>query len=250
MRNAIVTLNIGSVFRTNARRSLEHAAARWNACLIELTAPLVVPTFYPSYNKFLLGRVPGFAEFERILFCDPDILINISTPNIFELSPSYFYAVRDGDRFAYDAALHSQMEQLVAKDHYSEAVQYCNWEVSETVYLNNFFNAGFFLFSPRYHSDMFAYLDATYERMAESEADFSTKNFLEQAIFNCVVQYFCKEKLSLLPCDWNFLEPPVLNGETTMERWVYHFTGPVLHKHKELIDQVDWTVPIPIEREI
>jgi hypothetical protein len=110
-------------------------------------------------------------------------------------------------------------------------------EVAYDAYIRNFFNAGFFICSPKRHLKFLEFV----EKHLPCPGDHMAQNgHYEQALFNYGVQAIDPEVLCYAPETWNYMDPDISVRE--MEYFVYHFTGAMYEELKPAIADFPWTV--------
>jgi len=228
MDKVFFTINFNDFMCPNARASHLAAAQRWGCDYVECTHRRE-PHLAPSFEKF--GRVVSLRGYERYLYYDADCLISDQAPNPFDIyGYDEFVAVRDdSERFS---QRYRDLARLVVRANWIEEMQVRFGKTCDpAVYLDRFFNGGFFLASEM-HLGIF-------ERLAQetrlltandfrkpgvcAEGIFGTYGWHEQAMFNWIVQSSSSVKLVLVPETWNIIFPDL--DKPGMQAYVYHFTG-------------------------
>ena len=83
--NVLVTLNLNDYLTDNSRASLRHAAARWDAAYLELTAPWIDRC--DAFGiKMAMHKLP-VSPHDRVAFFDADVLVREDCPSPFDAVP-------------------------------------------------------------------------------------------------------------------------------------------------------------------
>lgn len=237
-RNLVWTVNINNHLSENARQSLSHAADRWKCDFLEVRT-LFDERLYPSFAKTAsLEKIEGY---DRCVFFDSDMLIHIDALNPFDTfgDRKKFVAVLDIHPQNHD---HNGEQWLTVKgnvqEHYWHILdEQFGWDVPKERFLDNFFNSGFFVMTPKYHKTIFKVFSKAFP-LSGGRENYAWSAHYEQALFNYIVQAFRKEDLLLTEEKWNRLEPPIESPK--MLDYVWHFTGFNFWKSKHTIDNYDW----------
>jgi hypothetical protein len=219
-KNLIWTVNINNHLSDNARQSLSHAADRWNCDFLEVRT-IFDNRLYPSFAKICsFEKIEGY---DRCAYFDSDMLIHIEAPNPFEVfqDKSKFIAVLDIHPQNHD---HNSEQWITVKNNVQEHYWHIleeqfGWGVPKNRFLDNFFNSGFYMISPKHHKTIF--------------------KAISQALpLTDVVQAYRREELLLADEKWNRLEP--LINSPRMNDYVWHFTGFNFWKIKDTVKDYDW----------
>lgn len=242
-KNIIVVQNVfdNPELTRNSIESIRHAAKRWSADFYELNT-----IQYPkSCNPFFWDRIweyENFTKYEKVLVLDPDVVINIKAPNIFnELSSDYdFCAVKDGnpgDRFSNPMFLRDSIAKNNATLGNTISIFEKNISnFSAEKYWDNFFNIGVTLFYPEKINCM---MDKIKELIMNNSEIYNYVNFSGGGIWfspqNLINAVFTSENLRIkfLEDKWNWTLPDIGIPEEynenfylgPMKPWIYHFTG-------------------------
>jgi hypothetical protein len=237
-KHLLWTININGYLSDNARESLSHAADRWGCDFLEIRT-IFNEELYPSFAK--VTSFSKIESYERAMFVDSDMLINIDTPNPFEIfsNRDKFVAVLDfhkenhvvGDKYWEEVKVRNQ------EFHWNVLESHFGWGVSKEEFLDNFFNSGFFICTPKRHKVIFRALESALPLVPE-RMNFRYSAHYEQALFNYVVHAFRKKDLLLVEEKWNKLEPDITLSK--MPEYIWHFTGVEFHKIKHTIKDYDW----------
>jgi len=222
--DSIVVLNIGNVWHANPRASVQDAARRWGAQVVEIDTNLV-GELDVCYNKvFGIDRLRReIPELDGVLYLDADILIHQSCPNPFEifLDRTKLYAVTDCDHSRWD--INSRPYQCILKEVTCPWIQMLEtkhkWGLTREEIENRvqwFFNAGVFLFYP---NNSIIEIERFITNVPEKEI---YGGRYEQALWNYI--WRINKKVQLIDHTWNTLTSPDLFPDT-MNKYVYHFTG-------------------------
>jgi hypothetical protein len=143
MRKAVLTLNLyDNSMRRAARASLQDAARRWGAEYVEVISPLY-DGHDPYLEKLTLDR-HAFG-FDRVVFCDRDVVIRKDCPSLFEIVPDGVFGAVPSEQEGHNLLHHirPKMEPLCAATG--------AWLELEREY----FNSGLIVFEPRSHGKVF-----------------------------------------------------------------------------------------------
>lgn len=219
--------------------SIRHAAKRWGADFYELNT-----VHHPKApNPFFWDRIweyQFFGQYEKVLVVDPDIVINVKAPNIFdELTPEYdFCAVKDGnpgDRFADPVYLRDSITKRNALVGNTIEIFEKNIEgFTFEKYWENYFNVGVTLFYPERTNQMMKRIK---DLIFNNSEIYQYVNFNGGGIWfspqNLINAVFVSEnvRIKFLQNEWNWVLPDIAeeyhNGFFLgpMKPWIYHFTG-------------------------
>jgi hypothetical protein len=231
-KNLIWTVNINNHLSDNARQSLSHAADRWNCDFLEVRT-IFDNRLYPSFAKICsFEKIEGY---DRCAYFDSDML------NPFEVfqDKSKFIAVLDIHPQNHD---HNSEQWITVKNNVQEHYWHIleeqfGWGVPKDRFLDNFFNSGFYMISPKHHKTIFKAISQALP-LTDGREGFCYSAHYEQALFNYVVQAYRKEELLLADEKWNRLEP--LINSPRMNDYVWHFTGFNFWKIKDTVKDYDW----------
>jgi lipopolysaccharide biosynthesis glycosyltransferase len=237
-KNLVWTVNINNHMSSNARESISDAADRWGCDYLEIRT-IFDTRLYPSFAKICsFEKIEGY---ERAVYFDSDMLIHIDTPNPFEVfsDESKFYATLDihPHRYKIDDEIWSNVKNDNQEYYYNILEQQFGWNISKEIFLDNFFNSGFFLYSSKRHKSIFKAISQALPLIDGREV-FSFSAHYEQALFNYIVQGMRPNDLTIVDESWNYLEPPI--NEPKMNSYVWHFTGYNFWKIKDSIKDYDW----------
>lgn len=237
-KNLLWTININNYLSDNARESFSHAANRWNCDFLEIRT-IFNDAFYPSFAKVTsFSKIEGY---DRAVFVDSDMLISIDAPNPFDIfsNKDEFVAVLDfhtqnhevGGKYWQSVKVNNQ------EFHWNVLESQFGWGVPKNEFMDNFFNSGFFICTPKRHKVIFRAIESALP-LVEERIHFSYSAHYEQALFNYVVQAFRKKDLLLVEEKWNKLEPDITLPK--MPEYIWHFTGVEFHKIKHTIYDYNW----------
>lgn len=237
-RNLVWTVNINNHLSENARKSLSHASQRWNCDFMEIQT-VFDNRLYPSFAK--ISSFEKIEGYDRCVYFDSDMLIHIDAPNPFEVFQDQrkFIAVLDIHPQNHD---HSSEQWVTVKNNVQENYWYIlekqlGWGVPKERYMDNFFNSGFFMMTPKHHKTIFKVISQALP-LTDGRESFSYSAHYEQALFNYVIQAYRSNELFLAEEKWNRLEPPIESPR--MNDYVWHFTGYNFWKMKDTINNYDW----------
>ena len=239
-RNLVWTVNINNHLSENARRSLSHASKKWNCDFMEIQT-VFDQRLYPSFAK--ISSFEKIEGYDRCVYFDSDILIHVDTPNPFEIfeDRTKFVAVLDIHPQNHD---HSSEQWITVKNNVQENYWYIleeqfGWGITKERFMDNFFNSGFFLMTPKHHKTIFKVISQTLP-LTDGREGFASSAHYEQALFNYVLQAYRSNELLLTEEKWNRLEPPIQSQR--MFDYVWHFTGFNFWKMKDTINDYDWSM--------
>ena len=214
------------------------AATRWGCDYLEITT-IFDTRLYPSFAK--VTSIEKILTYDRAVYFDSDMLIHIDAPNPFTRldDPKKFYAALDIHPQNHDHnSEHYRTVKDNVQDYYWHILEaHFGWQVPQRRYLDNFFNSGFFVCTPKRHKTIFRAIEAALPLAAGREA-FAWSAHYEQALFNYTLQAYRPNDLVLVEETWNRLEPLV--DEPRMTDYVWHFTGFNFHVRKHTIVDYDW----------
>ncbi len=240
-KNIIVVQNVfeDPNLTIHSIESIRNAAKRWGADFYELNT-IQSPD---SPNPFFWDRMWEYTEFskyEKVLILDPDVVINIKAPNIFDqLTTEFdFCVVKDGnpgERFENPVYLRdSIVKHNAMAGNTIEIFQKNIIGFSEEEYWDNYFNVGVNLFYPeRIKSAIEKMRNLVFNNM-EIYKYVNFRNggvwFSPQNLINAV---FITEgvKIKFLENEWNWVLPDIAEEYNEefflgpMKPWIYHFTG-------------------------
>ena len=180
MSNAILTLNIGDVSYSKFSIPLmKKYAEKVGADFIEITER-TIPYRSPHFEKWQISNYLN--KYDRILYVDLDLLIDLDTPNIFELCDDKFCVVFE-DIYKEYAPRRIVMDRI----------QYVNKDIG---WKNGYFNSGVMLI-PKSAKIVF-----------EELKDFK-KNYEEVWYDQTIINYLCKLhniEMFGLGIEWNYIE--------------------------------------------
>jgi len=232
MKKAIISFNTCNNLSHNALSSVKNACDRWNADHIMITKPLQPDGFHDMFTKIYLPKV--VLNYDRSIYLDTDIIINTLAPNPFDIfnNNELIYVVKDMQQSfisEYDK-LQFKINQL-CMPWYDECKRVLSIDVNPTRYMNNFFNAGMFLFSPKNHQYIFRNIQDSLPMILDK---YKQIHQVEQALLNYAFIYFLQDKLTYIPQEWNYIDPPI--HLSSMKGFIYHFTGWHYKQYKEKIN--------------
>jgi lipopolysaccharide biosynthesis glycosyltransferase len=224
-------------------QSIRLAAHRWGVDFYEMCF-FRNPNSPSSIYWDRIWAMENFKKYDKVLILDPDIVINESAPNIFELmednddlcvvknanegriSSNFFKAISD------NAALLHDSDKLFER-------KIPDFNLSN--YLGNYFNMGVFLYNPKSLSPLIEKLKSLI---------FSDEEILEYCNYKKNGDWYHSQnltsaflthsnlKIKFLPQEWNWLCPDIhteCNEEYfwgPMKPFIYHFTGTNLAKER------------------
>ncbi len=213
------------------------AAGRWQADYVEVTANSH-PHLHPTFGK--CGAVCRLKGYERVAYFDADMLIRSDAPNVFHIldDPERLYAVPDLARLRpYLSEFSSyNIVSTVRGSHHKPVAEWVGVEVEYDRFIRNFFNAGFFLSSPKRHQALF---EAVESRLPPPGHPMADNAHFEQALFNYVVQMIDPSVVCYAPETWNYIDPDL--RDRRMDSFVYHFTGVNHERLKPAVHTFPWT---------
>lgn len=239
-RNLVWTVNINNHLSENARKSLSHASQRWNCDFMEIQT-VFDQRLYPSFAK--ISSFEKIEGYDRCVYFDSDMLIHVDAPNPFEVfeDRTKFVAVLDIHPQNHD---HNSEQWVTVKNNVQENYWYIleaqfGWGVPKERFMDNFFNSGFFVMTPKHHKTIFKAISQALP-LTDGREGYAFSAHYEQALFNYVVQAYRNNELLLTEEKWNRLEPPIQSQR--MFDYVWHFTGFNFWKMKGTINDYDWSM--------
>jgi lipopolysaccharide biosynthesis glycosyltransferase len=236
-------------------KSIRYAANRWQSNYYEITHF----QFPQSPSKIMWDRIwamENFLEYDKVLILDPDIVINVNAPNIFdELNDEYDLAVvLDGNpgRFEKDF-LRNGIVKNISKLHNSiEIFKQTIENFDENTYWNWYFNNGVFLFKPKKMYEItqkiknLIYNNNIIHKFID--LSISGDSFPCQNLINVMISH-SNLSIKTLHNNWNWTIPDIVQEYTKefflsdkMIPYIYHFTG--THNSKEFLKTyVKWNMP-------
>jgi hypothetical protein len=209
----LLVLNVGgkSLFPPS-RRSLEHAARRWDCDFVEVRQR--VAPVHIFWQKLFAPLV--VQKYSRVLQMDADVLIRSDAPNPFGLVPETSFGVVTAD----------QANVLPLRPFRAEAAGL--WadrlgvpRVDDPARL---LNAGLLLYSPAIHGGVFSRARACGEAYGWDHSGVADQSSLSALLAAGAAP------VEWLPETWNAIRPaahcPRGKGVTPMTDFVWHFIGP------------------------
>ncbi len=237
-RKLLWTVNINNHMSDNARASLSHAADRWGCDYMEIRT-IFDGRLYPSYAKVV--SIDKIMSYDRAVYFDSDMLIHIDAPSPFDELPDRekFYCTLDIHPQNHDHASEQwiTVKNVVQSNYWDILDGQLGWGVDRDKFMDNFFNSGFFLCSPKRHKPIFRAIETALP-LAGGREQYAWSAHYEQALFNYTLQAYRPNDLVIVDETWNRLEPPI--KEQSMTDYVWHFTGFYFHIHKASIHNYDW----------
>lgn len=237
-KHLVWTVNINNHMSANARESIMAAADRWGCDYLEVRT-IFDRRLYPSFAK--VTSIEKILCYERAVYFDSDMLIHIDAPSPFEVfdDPSKFVCALDIHPENHDPNSEQWTEvKNNVQAYYWEVLEYhLGWGVPKERFMDNFFNSGFFVCSPKRHKTIFRAIESALP-LSGGRENFSWSAHYEQALFNYALQAYRPNDQLLAGECWNRLEPPI--SEPVMTDYVWHFTGFYFHVHKHTVSSYDW----------
>jgi hypothetical protein len=182
-RNAIVTLAIGPVyaerFEQLCRRNWTAYAERHGFDLVVIKQPLDeserAQRRSPAWQKCLVLRAPGMADYERVVWVDSDILLNPAAPSILDGVPVERIGVTDEHVYPTPDERQAILRGLVAnapdhaelggKSYWAQWREPGPWHESMGLPggQGHIVQTGVMVLSPRYHREMLEHVYHAYE---------------------------------------------------------------------------------------
>lgn len=222
--NAIISFN--TIFNSyklseSAMESINCACKRWNCKYIQITDKLQPNNFCDMFTKLYLPKHTN--EYDRCLYLDTDMFIKDDAPNPFDIfnDPDAIYVVKDLPQEDVDESYKLWFkENQLCGPWYQQCKKSLGVDVSYEVYRDWFFNAGFFLYTPKNHMHIF---DHILSAMSKIDEPYCMIPQVEQALLNYAFRYHLNDKLTYISKLWNYMDPPLEKEE--MIGYIYHFTG-------------------------
>jgi lipopolysaccharide biosynthesis glycosyltransferase len=236
--NAIVSFNTKNnphVISLNVEESIKQACYNWDCKYIRIETPLQPNGFHDMFTKIYLPY--QVTQFDRCMYLDTDALIKYNAPNPFELfnDDECCYVVKDMQQsFLSDETKQEFKNNQLCKPWYEECRRVLNINLDYKQYNDNFFNAGMFLFNPKKHIYLFHHI---INALSLIQPHYQQIHQVEQALLNYTFMYYLNNNLVYIPKEWNYIDPPL--ESTTMEGYIYHFTGWRYQEYKEKIKTFD-----------
>jgi len=224
---------------TQSIESIRLAAKRWNADFYELNTI----QFPDSPNPFFWDRIweyENFINYDKVVIVDPDVIINVKSPDLFEeLTPDFdICLVKDGNpggRFPDHAYFKNSISRHCA--FLGDTIPIFSRNItgfSEEEYWENYFNVGVNVFYPKKIAPVMQDLKKLILNNSEIHKYLDFKNggvwFSSQNIFNAL--FISKGiKIKFLGDEWNWIAPDISEEYNEnlylgpMKPWIYHFTG-------------------------
>jgi hypothetical protein len=164
------------------------------------------------------------------------MIINEEAECPFELfyDENFFYVVKDMQQsFLSNETKTEFKNNTLCGPWYNECKKIIGGDISYEYYSDGFFNAGFLLYTPRKHNNLFERIISVLDCMSEQ---YKTIHQVEQALINYTSMLIFKDNLKYIPMEWNYIDPPVLSEHTKMIGNIYHFTGWYYEKYKPIIN--------------
>ena len=240
--NLIVVSNIFSEFKFNNQNilSIRHAAHRWGCDFLEITHEKLNPKLdgLTVLGQTRFRMMTDFNDYEKVLIVDPDIVINSTSPNIFdELTPEYDLAVvKDGNpgRFQNYDFKSRHVDPFVAPhgiDMFEKYIIDFNFEK----YIENYFNIGVFLFRPKQIFPETVKMINLIHKYPEFIEGINKTGFIQQNLINAWFT-FSNTNIKILDNTWNWIAPDIhLEFDMFMGKMIpniYHFCGTNLAKER------------------
>ena len=216
----------------NALDSIDYACNKWNADRIIITKSLQPHDFHDMFTKLFLPNV--IKNYDKCIYLDTDVIINSLSPNPFLLynDPEKIYVVRDMQQsFLSNDDKNNFKESTLCMPWFDICQKAFQININSNQYKNNFFNAGMFLFSPKNHNYIFSKIQSILKYIPDS---YKGIHQVEQALLNYSFMYYLKNKLTYIPKEWNYIDPPLESNK--MEGFIYHFTGWHYQEYKRKIN--------------
>ena len=216
------------------KQSVDLACQRWNCNYVLITVPLQPEGYHDMYTKLYLPSL--IKDYDRCLYLDTDVVIKSDAPNPFEIydDTSKVYVVKDMQQ---DLLTHEQVDHFkdvhLCGPYYQECKRVLNVDMSYFDYKNKFFNAGVLLFTPSIHNHLF---DKIIDVLSLLSDKFKNNHLVEQSLVNYTFMSYLDDKLTYIPKEWNYIDPPI---ENKMEGYIYHFTGFNYKIYKEILPSFD-----------
>lgn len=212
---AVVVVNVGGqVLHAKSRRSIAAAAMRWGCDYVEITDPICEHHHFWQ-KMFVPERV---SRYDRVLQLDADMLIRYDAPNPFDICEgSRVGVVQDGQLrdCPHSRWLHRFRTRETAMWSAVAGIE----DIPDSEHLN----AGFMLYSPSLHADIF---EET--KRIGSLLRWYSKGIPEQAVLSLVLAS-CPDRRQWLAHTWNTTglisrwRPRF--GKGPMKTFVYHFNA-------------------------
>jgi hypothetical protein len=228
---AVAVLNVGGrCLHEKSRESIESAASRWGCDFVEIKEK--VADVHPFWQKmFLPLHLEGY---DRVLQIDADVLIRSDAPSPFDdCDEGMVGVVQDAQvRHAYrSVTLERVRSRQTALWSHVSGIQ----DISDSEHIN----AGFILYSPRRHSDLFQEVRS----IGEGFRWFSV-GLPEQSCLSLVLAK-SPDRREMMPHTWNTVS--IISkwrprfGPGKMKSYVYHFNACRNQAKKDAaIVTVDW----------
>ncbi len=204
MRRALMTLNLyGDNIRGASRASFRDAATRWGAEYIESYA--TVRRARSISEKLALER--HAIGFDRVVFCDRDVVIRKDCPSLFEIVPTDWWGAVPSEQEGHNLLhrIQPRMEPLAAAAGAPLDLK------------REYFNSGLLVFEPRAHARVFERARALFALVTERDWV-----VYDQGLISLAVKVEGVPLLSL---------PPTFNrcGAVLWHRWVPTMSDYVWH---------------------
>ena len=225
MKKAIAVLNIGGrSLSVKAKHSFRTAAYNWGCDLVEIRDPLKEGVHHFWQKTFVCDHLE---KYDRVVQLDADMMIRWDCPSPFDLVPVDSFGVVSARQFENGPIIHHRQKCV---GHWAKVMgmQACPDE--------KHLNGGFFLYSPKHHSKLWA------ECRAVGESQGFTSKFLPEQASMSVLLWNKKCPQTWLPHTFNavgaatYFRPQLTTWR--MNDYIYHFTGQ--ERRQKRINGVDW----------
>lgn len=225
MKNAIIILDVcfeklgNKKMCDNAKENINEVSKKWNCDYFILNENLY-QHLHPSFSKYKYA-LWYLEKYDKVLIVDNDILINLYSPNIFELydNDKINVCLDHNFRFPPSHPQNIHIQNNIHRKYINFVIKYLNLKSFDTNrYLNNFFNGGFGLYNKKNTAVLQKFSDiiSTYNKTLICAHP-------EQALINGIVSQLYYDQLNIIPIGWNYISPVVKTN--IMNAYVYHFTG-------------------------
>jgi lipopolysaccharide biosynthesis glycosyltransferase len=251
-KNLIVVQNVfEDLSKTNQSiKSIRFAAHRWKTDFYEMcyfkneSSPSSI--FWDR-----IWAMENFENYEKVLILDPDVIINETSPNIFDLLDENcdLCVVKNFNEGRLSSELFEKISNRVSKLHNSlDIFERKIKNFSSENYLKNYFNMGVFLYKPdKLHPEI----------QKLKELIFNDEEIVDYCSYKKKGDWYHSQNLTsaflthsslnikFLPKEWNWLSPDINTEWNTnyflgpMKPFIYHFTGTNLAKER-LINYTNW----------
>lgn len=232
MNDLVVVPNVFDdfYFNSNAIESIRFACKNWNVNFFELKKFMYVSDKIKNpVTSNRLWMMKYFTNFDRVLILDPDIVINLKSPNIFNELDEYDFA---GVHNANPTRLSTYNHMKCVNDHLSsigiEILQKYIINFDKTKYFNTCINGGVYLFKPNKLSNVTDYIIKLIETHEEIQTILHSEWVFIQNIISAALST-SDLNIKILNDTWNWIAPDI-NLEWDlfcgpMHANIFHFTG-------------------------